>query len=331
MEMFQTENNQIKISIIIPVYNAEKYLKKCLNSIRFQSYKNLEIILVDDGSKDTSSVICDKYAASDSRFISIHVQNGGVSKARNIGIENSRGEFLMFVDSDDWLQENAVELLIDKICQDRKIDFVAGSYYDICNGNRKIKSLVARDIEIEQKEIPKFCKDNYLLFTTPWAKMYRKNIIKEHGLLFDTQVKYGEDLIFNMHYLKYCASLAVLKAPVYNYQLMVVGSAQTRYFPDMSLYRIKGYISVCELVGEETQHIAMRFLSTGIGHYGNHIREESSYAGISSLINYFSDRVGYKYLKMEFGYLKGKLIYKKSAKILYYLMLVKNYIRRNRL
>ena len=98
----------IKVSIIVPIYNVEKYLKKCVNSIINQTYKSLEIILVDDGSPDRSGALCDRLAEKDSRIRVIHKANGGVSTARNAGIEAATGEYICFVDSDDWLPENAV-------------------------------------------------------------------------------------------------------------------------------------------------------------------------------------------------------------------------------
>ena len=102
-----------KISIIIPVYNVEKYIRKCVDSILSQTYKNLEIILVDDGSLDNCGKICDQYAKIDNRVVVIHKQNGGLSSARNIGIEKATGEYLMFVDSDDSLEKIACESLIN--------------------------------------------------------------------------------------------------------------------------------------------------------------------------------------------------------------------------
>ena len=103
-----------KISIIVPVYNLEKYLPRCLNSVCNQTYKNLEIILVDDGSTDKSSDICDNWAKKDSRIIVIHKKNGGVSSARNAGIKKATGEYIHFVDGDDWLELNCYEKIVER-------------------------------------------------------------------------------------------------------------------------------------------------------------------------------------------------------------------------
>ena len=102
-----------KISVIIPVYNREKSLKKCLDSVMGQTYKNLEIILVDDGSKDSSGVICDEYAAGDSRIKVIHQQNAGVAAARNAGLAMATGDYIGWVDSDDWIEPDMYECMLD--------------------------------------------------------------------------------------------------------------------------------------------------------------------------------------------------------------------------
>ncbi|KIR02084.1 putative capsular polysaccharide biosynthesis protein,Glycosyl Transferase Family 2, YveT [Lachnospiraceae bacterium TWA4] len=107
---------QLKVSVIIPVYGVENYIEECVESVLLQSYKNMEIILVDDGSKDSSGIICDQYAYQDSRVIVIHKENGGLSDARNIGILKSTGDYVLFLDGDDfWNDTRAVEQLVNRI------------------------------------------------------------------------------------------------------------------------------------------------------------------------------------------------------------------------
>ena len=122
------------ISIIVPVYNVEKYLNQCLNSITNQTYKNLEIILVDDGSTDTSGSICDEYAKRDARIKVIHKENGGVSSARNVGLNIATGNYIGFVDSDDWIELNMYEFMIKKM-QECKVDLVRCSHVKELDGN----------------------------------------------------------------------------------------------------------------------------------------------------------------------------------------------------
>ena len=125
------------ISVIVPVYNVEKYIKKCLDSIIYQTYKNIEIILVDDGSTDNSGIICDVYKERDKRIKVIHKKNNGVSAARNTGIENANGKWISFVDSDDWIDKNYFEILISKI-YNNDIDCI------LCCYNRVVKNNVEK-------------------------------------------------------------------------------------------------------------------------------------------------------------------------------------------
>ena len=102
------------ISIIVPVYNTEKYLRRCIDSVLAQTYQDFELLLIDDGSKDSSGAICDEYAAQDARVRVFHKENGGVSSARNVGLDNARGEWITFVDADDWIESDMLELLLRK-------------------------------------------------------------------------------------------------------------------------------------------------------------------------------------------------------------------------
>ncbi len=116
------------ISVIIPVYNAEKYLRSCIDSVLAQTYKDFELLLIDDGSKDSSGVICDEYAAQDARVRVFHKENGGVSSARNLGLDNAQGKYLMFLDSDDfWLQDDVLEVLVGK-AEENDLDIIRGEY-----------------------------------------------------------------------------------------------------------------------------------------------------------------------------------------------------------
>ena len=121
------------VSVIVPIYKVEKYLNKCVDSIINQSYKNLEIILVDDGSPDKCGEICDKYAEKDSRVKVIHKENGGLSDARNAGIDIAKGDYLLFVDSDDWITSNICEVLI-KNANDNLSDIIACNQYESFDG-----------------------------------------------------------------------------------------------------------------------------------------------------------------------------------------------------
>ena len=146
--------NKPLLSVIVPIYNVEEYLEKCLDSIINQTYKNLEIILVDDGSPDKCPQICDEYAKKDDRIVVIHKENGGVSSARNLGLDIAKGEFITFVDSDDWIDETMYEKMMLKQAEEN-LDLVFTRYKTIKNGSiKKIKELTM-DI---------FCKGNDLQY-----------------------------------------------------------------------------------------------------------------------------------------------------------------------
>ena len=114
-KMFKPNDKDSLISIVIPIYNAVKYLEECLNSIKNQTYKNFEVIMVNDGSKDDSETICKRFSEDDTRFRYFKKENGGVSSARNLGLDNVEGDYITFIDADDWIDENHLELLINSI------------------------------------------------------------------------------------------------------------------------------------------------------------------------------------------------------------------------
>ena len=189
------------ISVIVPVYNAEKYLRECLDSIVNQTYKNIEIILVDDGSTDGSGAICDEYADKDVRIKVYHIPNGGVSNARNLGIDNANGEYLMFVDSDDEVSRDCIEKLYCAI-EYKEQDLVIGNFCDVYE-NRKI-------IQHENLSIIGNLQDDYanirILLQGPWGKLYRSEILKKNKIRFRVDISLTEDQIFNYDFLKKASS-----------------------------------------------------------------------------------------------------------------------------
>lgn len=140
-----------KVSIIVPVYNSEKTLARCINSILKQKYQTTEIILVNDGSTDNSLTICEEYARKDPRVIVIDKKNTGVSDTRNTGISYASGEYIQFVDSDDWITENATGVLVDRM-QQANCDMVISSFYRVVNGKTAEKGHIQTDIVMDKKE-----------------------------------------------------------------------------------------------------------------------------------------------------------------------------------
>lgn len=203
------------ISIIIPVYKVEKYLPRCIESVLNQTYKNFELILVDDGSPDNSGKICDEYALKDERIKVIHKENGGVSSARNAGIDVAKGEFINFIDSDDWVPSNSLQTLLAGISND--CDISVGSFENRDVKIRKkplnVSKIYISDLKIE-RNLRILERDE---FHGPWGKIYKSKIIKENNLKFPSGVKFGEDALFVKEYLKYCNIIKTTDITVYYY------------------------------------------------------------------------------------------------------------------
>lgn len=202
-KMLKPNDKDSLISIVIPIYNAEKYLEECLNSIKNQTYKNFEVIIVNDGSKDNSETICKRFSEDDSRFRYFTKSNGGVSSARNLGLDNVKGDFITFIDSDDWIAEKHLELLINSIKKTNS-DIVVSCYKEFDNIDTYY-TIVYTKQEKNLLNFEKMNRDDFLTifpklmsinvcFNNAVAKLFRKELV--NNLRFDTSIKYGEDLDF---------------------------------------------------------------------------------------------------------------------------------------
>ena len=203
------------VSVIVPVYNVEKYLNKCIDSIISQTYKNLEIILVDDGSPDNSGAICDEYAKKDTRIRVIHKENGGVSSARNVGIEISNGNWISFIDSDDWIEEDYFEIMLNE-AKKENADIV------FCGYNRIWKNKVETINGFEDNK--SFNSKEYLINAlTPQTgigfchmKIIKRNSIGQ--IRFNNELVVGEDALFNVEISKNIEKAFFCKKALYNYR-----------------------------------------------------------------------------------------------------------------
>ena len=203
------------VSVIVPVYNTSKTLRKCIDSILCQTYKALDIIIVDDGSKDASPDICDHYANIDPRVRVFHIPNGGVSNARNVGVENTvGGEYLTFVDSDDYIDYDYIEQLMkheaDMIVSGYRTFGESVTLYEPKRKTLKNGGSVEYDLEA-------MCK--YLYLRAPWSKLYRTDLIKNNKLSFNCDLKIGEDSCFVFEYMSYCESIKLIPYTGYNYYI----------------------------------------------------------------------------------------------------------------
>lgn len=186
------------ISVIVPVYNAEAHLKACVDSLLAQSCLSLEIILIDDGSTDGSGQICEAYAKKDGRVRVIHQKNRGVSAARNAGIDAAAGEYLIFVDSDDFVHQNLLEFYLEHLQKD---------YVPVCriqevaDGRTDLQSMGARETVYSLAHFMEFFCDGHV--NSPCNKVYNLDILRSHQIYFPEDMSLGEDLVFNLRYLKY--------------------------------------------------------------------------------------------------------------------------------
>lgn len=210
------------ISVIVPVYNAEKHIDECLQSIADQDYKNMEIIVVDDGSIDHSPEICDRFAALDSRFRIIHKSNGGVSSARNTGIENAKGIFLVFADSDDRLIPGYISKAVRCMVEDNT-EYFSGAFQILRDGELKAKidylGEFGKTVLVEDYLLRMADYHTEAFWGANWAKMYRAEIIKQNGIKFESGVQLAEDFRFNLNYLKYVSNISISHLPVYAYRV----------------------------------------------------------------------------------------------------------------
>lgn len=231
--------DSVFISIIVPVYEAEKYLSTCIESILNQTFKNFELILVEDGSPDNSGLICDEYALKDSRIKVFHKENGGVSSARNIGIDNACGKWISFIDADDWVESNYCESLfsIEKKCD--LIYFNSIHHYN--DGLKRIiypeqKDYFTREDIENALFLLKTNSLDYDYFGFTWNKFFKADIIKNNRIYFTESLSIREDEIFTANYSRYINSLTILSEPLYNYRILLTGlTARKKRVPELLL------------------------------------------------------------------------------------------------
>jgi len=237
------------LSVIVPVYNVEKYLRKCLDSILNQTYTNFELILVNDGSKDNSGNICDEYALIDNRIKVIHKENGGLPSARNAGLEIISGDFVTFVDSDDWIEYNTFEIIINAQ-KENDIDLIIYG----CNlvYKNKIKQTKNKyNLCFTQNEFYNnffYVKEN-CHFNFVWNKLYKTSVLNKNLLVFSDYYKI-EDFLFNIDYISAISSVKIITNKLYNYNKLVDTSITATYkkgncdFDIMVINNIKDFLDI---------------------------------------------------------------------------------------
>ena len=206
------------VSIIVPVYNAEKYLHRCVDSILTQEYTDFELILADDGSKDSSSEICDQYAADDSRVRVIHKENTGVSDTRNLAISLACGTYLQFLDSDDWITPDATKSFV-RAAEEHCCDLVIADFYRVVGERLSHKGDIEEDSVMTQEEFASHMMENPadFYYGVLWNKLYRRDIVEEYKIRMDTSISWCEDFLFNLEYIRHAESFYALQIPIYYY------------------------------------------------------------------------------------------------------------------
>jgi glycosyltransferase involved in cell wall biosynthesis len=257
-------NSSPGISIIVPVYNAETTLQKCIDSIINQKYKDYELILVDDGSTDNSKSICDSYAQKDDRILVIHQENKGVSAARNAGLDIAKGHWISFVDSDDYIEPNFYQCDFND-----DVDLILFCIKDLDVANNSVRQSVnySQSIQIEGSALKSFI-DKYIdtiIFRAPWAKLFKKELIG--SLRFCEDMKVAEDAFFVLDYLSHVHKIAQIRSGSYVFR-MPLQSAACKYATPLNkvIFSLNNLLSVYKKV-ENRFHIRRYGFYSYLGYF----------------------------------------------------------------
>lgn len=206
------------VSIIVPVYNAEATISRCIESIINQEYRDFELLLIDDGSIDSSGTICDRYAAEDSRIRLIHKENTGVSETRNMALDLACGTYLQFLDSDDWITPNATRLFVEE-AERYHCDMVISDFYRVVGKRVAHKGDIDDDCVLTQEEFSAHMLQNPadFYYGVLWNKLYRRDIVEKYHLRMNPEISWCEDFMFNLEYIRHAEVFYALQVPVYYY------------------------------------------------------------------------------------------------------------------
>lgn len=287
--MDQEKNNNYLVSVIIPVYNCENYLSSCIESVMSQSYKNIELILVDDGSTDQSTKMCDELSKSDNRIKTIHQQNSGPAAARNRGIDMASGEYIFFLDSDDIIDRESIEILVDAY-REHNPDLVMSNFNKLEHNGQYIEQKVSFDTdniaftgqtkELNNRDMVGFVRhflkypSNHLI-SYCWARLYKTSIIKKTKLRANADMRLFEDFVFNLDYLQNVNKTIFVNRSLYTYCLhsghisasMSIVNAKS-LLHDMTIFRSKtsDYLQSADIknsekeIGHTLVHYAIIFI-----------------------------------------------------------------------
>lgn len=310
----ETMDNQPKISVIVPVYNVEKYLRRCIDSILEQTFTDFEVLLIDDGSTDTSGNICDEYAEKDERVRVFHKKNGGVSSARNIGLDNARGEWICFADSDDYVGKNWLK----KFSNNFAFDIVIQSFYATnWFGNQS-------EIFIEMPFLKGFTPDDFRELYMQlykkwnigfiWCRAFKRSIIVQHSIRFNINYSLREDELFIFQYMKYIHNFSSCSNGCYHY---LAPDYDKKYQNDISvLTKLKFMNEIIESKKEVIGSYNNQLIKIDINIYAGLIYELGTLQPLNSnLLNDYIEEFR-KYMRflndLKGISLKAKLLYKNA-------------------
>jgi len=260
----------IRFSIIVPIYNLEKYIEETINSVLSQSYHDFELILVNDGSSDNSKEICEKFQSLDNRIIVLNKLNGGVSDARNFGLDHAKGDYIMFLDGDDLMCENVLEALNNKIEELLPVDLLLGKMDYIHENGEYEKSHLIYPETIDDSDVYDLITDllNKKIFIwNIFAHVYKRSVIEENHLRFNPEYFYGEDLDFMIKIMEKCSNIKPGDMSTCLYRIHREGSITTDFNAKAMLNQLKiyhwwfNYFKTLENINEQTRHQLCSFIA----------------------------------------------------------------------
>lgn len=308
------------ISIIVPIYNCSKFLDICINSLTNQNYKNLEIILVNDGSKDNSLEICQNYKKNDGRIIIIDKENGGVSSARNAGLNIAQGDYILFVDADDFLDRKYVSTLYNFAINSDNSTMIMCNVKEFKKEekfNTLSETLSNEKIIYKNNELFKLYVDK--LLNPPYCKLYNRLTIVDNNIKFNESLSLGEDLLFNLDYIKFIERVIVIPDCLYNYRVGNNNSLSRKYYPNMLEIQDK----LCSKFRSHFSNVDKKLLDNiSLGFYMVAVSNELHKKDVGIINRYFNAR---KILKSNL--IKDNIRkYKKSIGAYRYFLLKNNMI-----
>ncbi|PLS01116.1 glycosyltransferase family 2 protein [Neobacillus cucumis] len=261
-----------KISIIVPIYQVEQYLDRCIQSVLNQSFKDFELILVDNGSTDGSSEICNKYGEKDERIKYLQKKHGSIASGRNYGLKHAIGEFIQFLDADDWLTSDMLQKMYDTLLHSHS-DLVTCGYQKMYVNELAKEYFVHCEVEDQtynKKEFLTICAkycENFILYFV-WNKLYRAEIIRNNRIRFDESITRSEDVLFNLDYIKNANRFSFIKEPLYIYNRSNVNSTSKGFqiqdveMQSITYDRIRAYLYQQGVYPSNERHLEHQYAVT---------------------------------------------------------------------